>query len=159
MEDFDLEGAYKNSMRPCGIRPFFRKKISNSQISESAKLEYERQVELYQFHVGAYIRGIAFFLAINALLLKFAIDDLVNRTMFAIFALSCGLAILIPLVFSFCHVRNIRKDFQRLAVLTKTQPISVAPFVMLSSVTLAFWIIIFGAWGYLLLAKIQAIPQ
>jgi hypothetical protein len=116
---------------------------------EAARLELDHRITLYQFHVGSYIRGIAFFLAINAVLFKFALDDKVQRTLYSIIALLCCLAVLVPLVFGALHIRVMNDDFKRLAEATGTKAILVSPFTMLTIATAAFWLIIFGSWVFM----------
>lgn len=138
-----------SSRKPTGS-PNEARGAETTEVNEAAKVELEHRVALYQFYLNSYIRGIAFFLAINAVLFKFAIDDQLHRRMFSILALLCGLAILIPLVFSIRHVREMGSDFKRLAEATRTKPIRVAPLTMLSGATTLFWLIIVGAWVYML---------
>lgn len=121
--------------------------------SDLAKMELDHRVALYQFHVSSYIRGVAFFLVINGVLFKFAIDDARNRDLYSMLALLCGAAITIPLIYSFWHIRAMKVEFQRLATLTSTTALSVSPLLMLSVVTTAFWFIIVGAWIYLRLFR------
>jgi hypothetical protein len=113
---------------------------------EAARLELAHHVELYKFHASAYIQGIAFFLAINAALFKFAIDDRTNRGLYSEVALLCGIAIVIPLAFSYWHIGRMRRDFDRLANATSTSALSVAPLAMLSFATTIFWLVIVGTW-------------
>lgn len=117
-----------------------------SLIDESAKLELDHRVALYQFHASAYIRGIAFFLAINAVLIKFAIDDTTNRGLYSEVALLCSIAIVIPLAFSYWHIGEMKREFKRLAVATRTIALSVAPLAMLSFATTVFWLVILVTW-------------
>jgi len=52
-------------------------------MDETAKIELEHRVKLYQFYLGCYIKGIAFFLAITAALLKFALDSTKHSRIFS----------------------------------------------------------------------------
>lgn len=120
-------------------------------MDDSAKIELENSVSLYQFHVNTYIKGIIVFLAITGALFKFSIESNEYRKIYAAAGILCGIAILIPLVFSFIHEKKIKEDFKRLAQTTNTNPISTSPLCMLSRVTAFFWVIISGAWWYILL--------
>lgn len=60
----------------CLHRPY------DNSMDEPSKFELVQRVRLYQFYIDCYIKGIAFFLAITAALLKFAMDDKSNRTVF-----------------------------------------------------------------------------
>jgi hypothetical protein len=119
-------------------------------MDESAKLELEHRVRLYQFYIDCYIKGMAFFLGITAALLKFAVDSIPYRNIFAVAAIGCTLTILIPLIFGMVDERRIARDFKRLAELTKTAPISTAPLLMLSVAVATFWVIILGGWIYVI---------
>ena len=119
-------------------------------MNESAKLELEQRVRLYEFHVGAYIKGIAFYLAITGVLLKFAVDTVQYRTVFAAAGLLCSFAILIPLMFGLRHERVMRRRFVELAEATGTNPISTSPLLMLSVATASFWMIVSAGWVYVL---------
>src|SRR5688572_8270838 len=119
-------------------------------MDESAKTELEHHVRLYQFHVDCYIKGIAFFLAITAALLKIAVDSQTFRVPFAIGALLCTVAISLPIVFGFTHEKRLVEEFQRLAVATKTRPLSTAPLRMLARTAAFFWFIVAGGWIYIL---------
>jgi hypothetical protein len=119
-------------------------------MDESDKFELEQRLRLYQFYIDCYIKGIAFFLAITAALLKFAVDAKSYRTVFAVAAIMCTVAVLIPLVFGLIDERKIARDFRRLAETTQTKPISTAPLLMLSIATAYFWLIVFGGWIYIL---------
>ena len=121
----------------------------------AAKLDLENQVALYQFHVGSYTKGIAFFLAINAVLFKFALDDESRRLLYSIVAILCGAAILIPLGYGLLHSRRMKVRFDRLAELTRTDPIDVTPLQMLVQATAAFWVIILGTWMYMVAISLK----
>lgn len=119
-------------------------------IDESAKIELEHRVALYQFHLGSYIKGVAFFLAITGALLKFGLDSELYRAVFSWAGLMCNFAILIPLIFSFVHERHIARDFDRLAIATKTATISTNPLRMLAIATTVFWLILSAGWIYVI---------
>lgn len=108
-------------------------------------------MRLYQFYIDCYIKGIAFFLGITAALLKFALDSdsAGHRTIFALAAITCTVAILIPLVFGIVDESRMAADFRRLAEATKTRPISTVPLRVLSITTGCFWIIVFSGWIYI----------
>jgi hypothetical protein len=120
---------------------------SPERINESAKLELEQRVKLYEFYVGAYIKGIAFYLAITGVLLKFAMDCDRYRGVFSAVGLLCSFAILIPLWFAIRHERELQRRFLELAALTATKPISTSPLLVLSCATACFWVIMLSA-GY-----------
>ena len=84
---------------------------NDRSLHDPAGQELDHQVQLYQFHVGSYIRGIAFFLAINAVLMKFALDDKSQRLLYSVVAMLCALSILIPLRFGFRHVHKLAANF------------------------------------------------
>ncbi|MDZ4287355.1 MAG: hypothetical protein U0984_05325 [Prosthecobacter sp.] len=129
---------------------FLSVRPTNNIMDESSKFELEQRVRLYQFYVDCYIKGIAFFLAITAALLKFAMDSKPYRTVFAVAAIICTLSILIPLIFGMVDERKMARDFRRLAEATKTTPTSTAPLRMLAIATAYFWLIVFGGWIYIL---------
>lgn len=120
-------------------------------MNENAKIELAHRVGLYQFYISQYTRGIAFFLAITGVLLKFAIDSQQYRFIFSLIGVICSLAVLIPLLFGFWHESNIASDFKRLAQKTKTEMISTAPLKMLSIATAVFWSIVFFGWLYVMI--------
>ena len=51
-------------------------------MDEAAKLELGHQVDLYQFYIGSYIKGLAFYIAVTGALLKFALDEMQYRRVF-----------------------------------------------------------------------------
>jgi hypothetical protein len=120
-------------------------------MKESDKIELEHRVNLYQFYIDQYTKGIAFFLAITGALLKFAIDSKNYRTIFSAIGILCSLAVLIPLLFGFNHESSMSKDFGRLAQNTGTKKISTTPLKMLAIATAIFWIIVFLGWLYLMI--------
>ena len=121
-------------------------------MDESAKLELEHRVRLYQFYLDCYIKGIAFFLGITAALLKFAVESSLSRATFSLAGVLCSLVILIPLVFAYTHEKALSAEFLRLAEATRTRPISTSPLRMLTRATTLFWVIIAGGWCYLLVS-------
>ena len=130
-------------------KPLFQANSNDRNLNDPARQELDHQVQLYQFHVGSYIRGIAFFLAINAVLMKFALDDKSQRLLYSVVAMLCALAILIPLRFGFRHGAKLAADFERLAKATGTQPVDTSPLAMLVRATFWFWLIIFSVWVYI----------
>ena len=120
-------------------------------MNEEAKVELEHRVSLYQFYIGTYTKGIAFFLAITGALLKFALDSAEYRVIFAAAGLICSASILIPLGYGAHHERQIARDFTRLAEGTNTRSISTGPLRMLVVATAIFWAIVCLGWLYVLL--------
>jgi len=120
-------------------------------MNEEAKAELEHRVSLYQFYIGSYTKGIAFFLAITGALLKFAVDSTEYRSVFAVVGLLCNAAVLIPLLYGARHERQIARDFTRLAEATHTKSISTGPLRMLVVATATFWVILCVGWLYVLL--------
>ena len=130
-------------------------KIMADPAFEAAKLDLQNHVTLYQFYVGAYIKGIAFFLAINAVLFKFALDDKPDRLLFSLVALGAGLAILMPLFFGRSHALGLADLFQKLSRRTETEVIDVSPLKMLVRTTAIFWSLIFVLWLYMLKSSLS----
>jgi len=119
-------------------------------VDEAAKVELEHRVNLYQFYIGTYTKGIAFFLAITGALLKFALDSEQYRSVFSWAGLLCNAAILIPLIFGIAHERKIAAAFKRLAESTGTTRISTGPLRILAIATVVFWSILCVGWVYVL---------
>lgn len=120
-------------------------------IDEPVKLELDHRVKLYQFYVELYVKGIALYLGITSVLLKFAVDSTSYREVFCVAGLACAFAILIPLFFAYQHERTLRADFDRLAKASGINAISTSPLLYLSHATTCFWFIIFMGWFYVLL--------
>jgi len=118
-------------------------------MNERAKFELEQRVDLYQFYLSSYMKGLAFFLAITGVLLKFAVDNREYRSIFSWAGILCSLAALIPIIFARNQERGFSSNFQRLAESTGTVPINTMPFRMLINVVLAFWIVVVLGWLYI----------
>ena len=118
-------------------------------MAESARVELELRVRLYEFYVGSYIKGIAFYLGITGILLKFAVDSENYRSTFCAAGILCAVAVLVPLVFGSVHERAMRVRFRELAKATDTEAISTSPLRMLVFATVVFWVIIAGGWVYI----------
>ena len=116
---------------------------------DAARFELEKRVDLYQFYLGAYLKGIAFYLAITGALLKFAIDNDTYRNIFGYAGILVSLAVLVPLLFSMRHEKSFKNEFARLATATRTQAIETSPFLMLIRVVVAIWAVVFAGWLYI----------
>lgn len=114
-----------------------------------ASLELEQQVALYQFYLSAYLKGIAFYLAISGALGKFAADSESYRSELVWLGVLSSLAALIPLTYGFVHERYFRASFVRLADATATTPISTGPFRMLIAATTTLWAIVTFGWLFI----------
>jgi hypothetical protein len=120
-------------------------------MSSPAEIELGHKVDLYQFYISAYTKGIAFFLAITGALLKFAVDSDDYRQLFSLAGLACNAAVLIPLIFGAFHERRMAAHHRRLAKATGTTFISTAALKMLVWATAVFWAILCLMWVYVLL--------
>ena len=116
---------------------------------EGAKLSLAQRVGLYQFFVTSYMQGIAFFLTITGVLLKFALERETNhRAVFVIAGLAFLLAACFPLLGARRYERDMAKRFQRLAAQTSTEPVDTTPLRNLIYATWVFWVIIAVGWAY-----------
>lgn len=113
---------------------------------EHAKFELGMRKDLYKFYGGAYLRTVAFFLAITALLLKLALDDPDRRTLLSLVGIGATLIALIPLINSFIHYEEMRDRFDELARETRTKAVSVTPILLLALTSSAFWFLVAVGW-------------
>jgi len=118
-------------------------------MDDGAKFELEQLTGLYKFYLDAYIKGIAFFLAIASFIAKTALDSLAHRVFFGLAGMTTSTAVLIPLIFSIWHERHLCDQFRQLAKMTATTPVSTAPFRILIVGTSALWLLVFAAWIYI----------
>jgi hypothetical protein len=119
------------------------------ELDPVAKFELEQAVGLYKFYLDAYIKAIAFFLAIAGFVAKAAIDSARDRGLFSTIGLVCNAIVLIPIGFGIYHERTISRSFIRLAQQTGTSALSTSPFRMMIVATCAFWIVLSAGWFYL----------
>ena len=122
---------------------------NGSQMDDAAKFDLEQTIGLYKFYLDAYIKAIAFFLAIAGFVAKAAIDSERDRALFATVGLICNGIVLIPIAFGIYHERAIAKTFKRLAASTGTTTVTTAPFRMMIVATCAFWVVLSIGWAYL----------
>ena len=120
-----------------------------NSMNDSAKLELDHLFELYQFYLNKYIQGLAFFLAYNGALLKFAFDNFTYHKVFSIAALFVCLLSSFLIIFSFFQERDFSEDFKRLAKETNTNPISTHTFKVIWLMISIFVTGVFIGWMYI----------
>ena len=98
-------------------------------MEETSKIDLDNQVTLYKFYVGTYTKGVALFLAITGVLLKFALDSKEHHQVFGSAGLISTIAIFIILGYGIAWERITSEEFKRLAKATEPPLSQLLPSV------------------------------
>ena len=116
----------------------------------NVKFQIEHDTDLYKFYITNYLKVIAFYIAINGALLKFAVDSAQYRSVFCLAALLYSLVLGPVVVFGIFQNRSFQSRFKKYSASSEIDSISTAPGYLLGTIASFFWTATVIGWLYIL---------
>jgi len=119
-------------------------------MDNNTKFQIEQDTDLYKFYITSYLKAIAFYIAINGVLLKFAVDSTQYRSVFCLAALLYSLVLGPVIVFGMFQNRSFRSRFKKYSASSGIESVSTAPGYLFGTISSFFWIATVVGWIYIL---------